>query len=66
MEIDAWLELQLAPSRVWTTALDPHQSETLSRAETTVTVTSDHGSEPIEIRPGAKVETLSNELVHVS
>ena len=66
MEIDAWLELLLTPSEVWTIALDPHQLDTPSQAETTINVSGDHGSEPIEIRPRAKVETLSNELIHVS
>ena len=66
MEIDAWPELQLTPSEVWTTAIDPHQLDTPSRAETTINISGEHGSEPIEIRPGAKVETLSNELIHVS
>ena len=46
--------------------MDPHQLDTPSRAETAINVSGDHGWEPVEIHPAATVETLSNELIHVS
>jgi hypothetical protein len=46
--------------------VDPLQLDTPARAERTITVSGEAGCDPVEVRSGARVETVANELVYIS